>query len=457
MTSTHDTIYPPVHRLPPEIISKIFLTCLASLNSSLVNIPRCSIRCPPLSISFVCQSWRTLALQIPQLWAALAIGHEYGMFDADRVQEWMARSYGCPFSLELTFHSALIDQQKDVIPMIATNVSRWKALRLRVPGMTSETERLIQLSTDAVPQLEEFRLELYNPGSFNRREFEDSLFHQISVLCLQGSQFSLQLNGQRPYNLQHVFIRALEGAEAFLAIIGNCPYLEVLECVITSNGVEYVPPPAVLTCTTMHTLKISTDHDNIGHLLDALHLPSLETLSMVRRGPEFPTLSAHLRGMVERSHPPLRELGIWGYILAKDAIQILRLVPGLKSLGGDVIFFDSDFAVVKLMAPSAPRQRPLCLKIERFSVRHLPDGAYRKLAWMLSSRWDRAIPQNSQTAANFASPNDRAVSPPLQFVILGDADNAETFSRVLGVSRCVGKGMKITTQSPDSLLFHPSF
>ncbi|TDL27175.1 hypothetical protein BD410DRAFT_825563 [Rickenella mellea] len=452
----NDTIYPPIHRLPPETMSKIFLSCLEPSVTYQFNIPRCSVRSPPLSISFVCHSWRTLSLQTPRLWAAIAIGHEDGMFDIARVKEWMARSRRCPFLIELTLPRGILNHQKDIVPIIAENSSRWKALRLRIPNSTPATERLIPWAADSVPQLEEFRLEFYSPHSFIRWRFQDSLFHQLSTLCLQGSQFPFRVNSQRPCSLQHVFIDALEGAEAFLAIIDNCPFPQVLECTIVSMGADYIPPPAVLASTTMHTLKISSDDYNIGQLLETLHLPNLESLSMDRGRRAFPTLSPHLQSMINYSRPPLREVGIWGDISAEDVIEILRLVPGLRSIGGDIMFTQSDFAVVRAMVPYVPRNRPLCPQVEKFTV-HLPDDAYRKFAWMLSSRWDHAIPQTSGSILSYASLNERAVSPPLNVVILGNEDDGETFSRVLGVSRCVSKGTKVTTQSFESLLYHPSF
>ncbi|TDL21125.1 hypothetical protein BD410DRAFT_316242 [Rickenella mellea] len=468
MTSWHNkpsiaveqrTIYPPVHRLPPEIMSKIFLSCLGSSNSSHVNIPRCSIRSPPLSISFVCQSWRTLALQIAQLWAAIAIGNEDddGKLDTDRVKEWMARSHRCLFSLEVTFPRTVLENQNHMVSIISEKFARWKVLRLRVPGTTTHVKPLMLFTGDSVPQLEEYRLEYCSPHSLRTWWFLESVSRQLSTLCLQRSPFFFRPNGKSPYNLQHAYIDTLSGAAAFLAIIAKCPFLQVFQCVIVPNGVDHVPSSAVITSTAMHTLKISTDHYNIGHLLETLHLPSLERLTTDRRPRDFPTLFPHLRSMIERSRPPLRELGIWGNILAEDAIEILRLIPGLKSIGGDFMFTQSDFAVLKAMAPNVPGKRPLCPQVERFTVRLFSDEADRKLAWMLSSRWDRAVPQTSQPSLNDATINERTVSPPLNVVILGNADVGEAFSSTLGVSRCVRKGTKITTQSFESLLYNPSF
>ncbi len=65
----HVAIFPPVHSLPPEIVSKIFSLVVGD---ELVALPACSTTAPR-NLLTVCQYWRNIALSLPCLWSSFEI------------------------------------------------------------------------------------------------------------------------------------------------------------------------------------------------------------------------------------------------------------------------------------------------------------------------------------------------------------------------------------------------
>ncbi|KAF9023323.1 hypothetical protein BDZ89DRAFT_1115099 [Hymenopellis radicata] len=65
----HVAIFPPVHSLPPEIISKIFSLVLGDGH---VVLPAC-LTTAPWNLLTVCQYWRNIALSLPCLWSSFNI------------------------------------------------------------------------------------------------------------------------------------------------------------------------------------------------------------------------------------------------------------------------------------------------------------------------------------------------------------------------------------------------
>ncbi|KAF9450604.1 hypothetical protein P691DRAFT_788910 [Macrolepiota fuliginosa MF-IS2] len=71
---SHDhatTSLPPIHRIPNELLSNFFLSCLSSSSSS---IPFLNLHTDTLwSILQVCRFWRNVAFSTPRLWCTLLI------------------------------------------------------------------------------------------------------------------------------------------------------------------------------------------------------------------------------------------------------------------------------------------------------------------------------------------------------------------------------------------------
>jgi hypothetical protein len=97
----------PAPRLPPEILSEIFLTCLA------VD-PSCEDRAFPrrkevLLFGQVCRYWRNISTSTSRLWSALKIDLRIRNMKREMVvaMTWLGRSGGAPLSIKLCSHDEM--------------------------------------------------------------------------------------------------------------------------------------------------------------------------------------------------------------------------------------------------------------------------------------------------------------------------------------------------------------
>jgi hypothetical protein len=132
---------PPVHGIPPEIISQIFLDCLQE-DSSGREIPRL--------VTKICSSWRHVALTTPMLWTTLRLDLDDPNPEAQAVfvHNWIARSAECPLSIELhDFHAS---ENRAVMGILISSAHRWGKLKLHfgdhlVPVLAPIKGRLTEL------------------------------------------------------------------------------------------------------------------------------------------------------------------------------------------------------------------------------------------------------------------------------------------------------------------------
>jgi hypothetical protein len=94
----------PVQRLPPEILSEIFLTCLAV-------VPSCKERAFPqrkeaLLCGQVCRYWRNVSMSTSRLWSALSIELRHRR-EMDSAMTWPPCSGGAPLSIKLNCHNKI--------------------------------------------------------------------------------------------------------------------------------------------------------------------------------------------------------------------------------------------------------------------------------------------------------------------------------------------------------------
>ncbi|KAJ6564946.1 hypothetical protein DFH09DRAFT_1363928 [Mycena vulgaris] len=107
----------PIQRLPVELLHEIFLACLPS-----AEYTPASRRLAPLVVSWVCASWRAVALSLPSLWSSLALDpgarslrpSEHCTY-LSHSRFWLARAARRPLSLSVN------------APAIAFNGKGWSS------------------------------------------------------------------------------------------------------------------------------------------------------------------------------------------------------------------------------------------------------------------------------------------------------------------------------------------
>ncbi|KAH9480797.1 hypothetical protein JR316_0007397 [Psilocybe cubensis] len=130
----YDPILSPVRRIPPDILSTIFMYCLPMDRNPDMRASEC-----PMLLTRVCSAWRSLALSFPRLWTQIHIPYlhlstipprflwedapiqddvDFGQSSApasqlietlrrrcEGVQEWLTRSGECALKISIYYHT----------------------------------------------------------------------------------------------------------------------------------------------------------------------------------------------------------------------------------------------------------------------------------------------------------------------------------------------------------------
>ncbi|KAJ7769986.1 hypothetical protein B0H16DRAFT_1307137, partial [Mycena metata] len=89
----------PIQRLPVELLHEIFLACLPPLKYT-----PASHKSGPLVVSWVCKSWRDIALSLTKLWSSLALDPRHDVFHCAYLSDarfWLGRAGRRKLSLSL--------------------------------------------------------------------------------------------------------------------------------------------------------------------------------------------------------------------------------------------------------------------------------------------------------------------------------------------------------------------
>ncbi|KAK1226495.1 hypothetical protein PQX77_010579 [Marasmius sp. AFHP31] len=168
--NSHSALISPVRRLPPEVLSEIFVHCLQDKDRN----PTRSLTEAPLLLTFVCRRWREIALSTTRLWRGIHIyfpsvtkRHEQRFKEiaerrSEGVKTWLSRSGSLPLSISLVVglnrdRIALEEVVKPLLDVFFSFSHKWGDLVLRVPSgllkvieQTAKPEELKQLRTLSV-------------------------------------------------------------------------------------------------------------------------------------------------------------------------------------------------------------------------------------------------------------------------------------------------------------------
>ncbi|KAK7022411.1 hypothetical protein R3P38DRAFT_3271178 [Favolaschia claudopus] len=275
----------PMARLPVELVSEIFTLCVCG-----VSRPRINCCEAPMSLVQVCQSWRDVALAIPNLWTRLGID-DLSCSDAfvDMCTAWVERAKGKPFSLSL---SGSLNLSRNVRPLLDMCGRQLYELSLELGGEALHLLRRIDLRGATFPSLR--TLILTTASIYNSRNWME-------------------------------FLRAAPA-------LSEC-YFHDMEYMGLGAG-----PVSPLTHTSLATLHLGhreDDSKNSAVLLKYLTLPALRDLVVT----ELDISEREAISFFTRSSPPLYRLELiikenteyrgWG---PGTLAQCLQVVPTLEEL-----------------------------------------------------------------------------------------------------------------------------
>ncbi|KIM36372.1 hypothetical protein M413DRAFT_292316 [Hebeloma cylindrosporum] len=343
MNAVHD---PFIHKLPPEIGSRIFHLSLSTLTLEGRHgaHPDSHIWAWPLKLGSVCRKWRQLAWATPQLWTIVCVGIKYltTRYIAESLpgllREWLSRSgalpltiyfhetwnrFGSRVDLDVKTRNALEVATGSAIDIINLHSGRWRFLH--VTGSAGSIKRFA--SSTGHKQLISLELAgtlLLWPGANFITESELNLTH------LKLSRFSFTDMNVRWDKITHATLSEVMLGKAleFLRRASNLEYY----CISLSKRRElhFLDP-------VVHPRLRSVDlwGPDFEILLSKITLPSLEEWTSTQDINDEHSLVplAAMRSFFKRSRCRVKVLNLNSPILrSSDLDPLLQELPSLERL-----------------------------------------------------------------------------------------------------------------------------
>ncbi|KAL5488482.1 hypothetical protein ACEPAI_6600 [Sanghuangporus weigelae] len=462
----------PCKILPTEVVAGIFEHCLPSGPERLEAPLQ---RLAPLTLTWVCKSWRNLCLSLPTLWMELAIGHNSSIPEEDvRLLElWIVRSGYLPITLRFNYEiddelrPVLFNQEKhqkyqlSMQKLLSTAlecVERWSTFEIHALDISVLDQIFLAIVTQGSPWLKNLSFSTKYLGFFGDVYVIDfSLCPSLQSICLRTPMISPVSESDVMQNMTRLELRFCSSVEDCLHWINICPALEELIVRLFCSNVDALAdefqrlpfhnPHCLQRLKYLEVHNFSSEVD-VGGLLDVLDTPALDSLiinmyDMI----ESWTRWTHLLDLLRRSEPSLGTLNILGTPMTmEDTVQCLQLLPNLKKLSVGTRS-NTDMLLKALVATpgsveqNVPEFTPLCPLL---NVLDLVNCSWSTdlLASVISSR---------NIVSNFsAQPKTRSVSTLSEIRL--DHDNVQRARQHLVVMRHVLEGLKIVECETNLLI-----
>ncbi|OCB90743.1 hypothetical protein A7U60_g2042 [Sanghuangporus baumii] len=349
----------PCKILPTEVVAGIFEYCLPS-GPERLDVPL--QRLAPLTLTWVCKSWRNLCLSLPTLWTELAIGHNGSIPEEDvhLLELWIVRSGYLPISLRFNYEiddelrPVLFNQEEhqkyqlNMQKLLSTAlecIERWSTFEIHALDISVLDQIFLAIVTRGSPWLKDLSFSTKYLGFFGDVYVIDfSLCPSLRSIRLRSPMISPVSESDVMQNMTRLELRFCSSVEDCLHWINICPALEELIVRLFCSNVDaladefqHLPfhnPRCLQRLKYLEVHNFSSEVD-VGGLLDVLDTPALDSLTINMYDMiESWTRWTHLLDLLRRSEPSLETLNILGTPMTmEDTVQCLQLLPNLKKLG----------------------------------------------------------------------------------------------------------------------------
>jgi hypothetical protein len=315
----------PVHRLPTEILSEIFLLCLPQDQPGLA----------PVLLTTICRRWREVAVGFPKLWCMLQF--QVDCNDSDWQQRalfydsLLQRSRGCPLSLKIVCHDELSELRQVLEPYIKQILSlTLHFVRCgRKPFMVDDFHALKELTVlnrDIDLELAINKSLWVLPVNLLRLDLTRVLVNYAYFVYPQAARW---------FHLTHLKIK-INLMQEFLLLLIECPNLSSLSILGIMEPIQSLPEEPI-THAYLQYLHIRGslfgDYDLGVNLFNTITLPKLCILDFRQTGP-WP--HEEFKAFVTRSKCPLESLifGMSMTLTDQEQKECTSLIPSLKRIVG---------------------------------------------------------------------------------------------------------------------------
>ncbi|KAJ6464885.1 hypothetical protein C8R45DRAFT_1023447 [Mycena sanguinolenta] len=310
-----------IHRLPPEILSLVFLYTLVAPTAP--PRPHVALESPWL-VSRVCQHWRGVALASQRLWSFPTI-RRFPNQSISQFNLHLSRSGAARLHPVLAAVPRTIRHLAHFLRSLVGSSARWTTLVLAF-DWTSLQAQLAPLQGN-VDELEELQIEgVWSQGTAlaeGDRLKAFAIAPRLRKLCVKRvcePAVSLVV----PWH-QLTHYRAVGAAHEHLAVLRRCPNLVAVDLIFsTVPSVAVQGPPVQLP----HLVQI---HVGDSEFLRVLSLPKVRDIS-VRSGPEGDA-SVPLLDLIRRDHPPLASVSlVRSTLVASTIVSVVEQSPMIETL-----------------------------------------------------------------------------------------------------------------------------
>ena len=267
-THLHMALIAPIGRLPPEILSEVFLHCQESQDSKKLNKLR--LNKVPLLLGSVCSRWRTISLSTAQLWASfmLTIESAYLRSDIMLATTWLARAGTCPLTIRLACGDWGRGFLKPLMDIFLLHCERWYDIHLSLP---LRVLGFLGRAKNHLPRLHK----LYLGRELETQEALD-IFEFAPQLRSVHLDFTLTpLMVKVPWSQIKYFDMGRCTVDECLESLRATPNLE--KCVVRLIRSERRDSPSPVQLLCLRSMFITGEP---YHLFDTLLLPKLQEISL---------------------------------------------------------------------------------------------------------------------------------------------------------------------------------
>ncbi|KAJ7670747.1 hypothetical protein DFH06DRAFT_141440 [Mycena polygramma] len=375
----------PIRRIPPEILTDVFLLCrdnsMVSKTSSIADS-----REAPIVLGQVSSRWRSICHGTPLLWDNVRLISVLGMPKLPYIQTLLARSHDLPvFAQLVTPYGGMLRQcPVELAPEPALGVlmglhSRLKTVTLEIPT----ANLLLPYNTH---QLDDFpvlaSLEIILADSDGEPDVASALkvfskapcLQRVSLLshCIPRNSHSLveTLPWAQLTNLDLHMRITLRDARRILGLCQRLQTARISGCFWTADSVERTIQ--VPDLRTFYFDTDSLDADGAATFFEAFPFPSLRDLE-ISAGVFSSDILLNLHNRSQFELLVLREFRI----PSNDLLELLCRLPTLRELTLRLCCMDTDFAKMFTVDHGSASHRLTLPRLQRLSVMdfsHLFEG-----------------------------------------------------------------------------------
>ncbi|KAK7038399.1 hypothetical protein R3P38DRAFT_2615565 [Favolaschia claudopus] len=321
----------PVRRMPPEVLSHIFLQYVALLEEEDSNEPQITnIRNGVWVLTRICSYWRAVAITTPALWSTCRF--RCGMkqkHTVDIVHEWLNRARTHPLSIRFESFTHLEDHVIrcsccSVLEAFVARSTRWVELELRVPKQFYSLP-VLEFLRNQLPSLK--RLKIHALPSMHASD--DDPVTWITIFDTAPSLKAVDLKAFSSWDLRMVLpwtqITSFSGELlAQYNILREAP--NVTHCTFYRVYTSSTPPQSVPVVHNLQHLHLHAGSIRAG----TLTLPALR--SLIIPGNDN-TILASVQSMLQSSMASsLTSLYIDQFTVNPEIMGVLTAAPSVTQL-----------------------------------------------------------------------------------------------------------------------------